>query len=221
MIKDHRGDEGRTPPPVTITRKEHNMIRPGKPGRRIDFVFKHGGALLIDLDLAEFILKKRSTLYAIDRKSGKSTELADDLDKLKYNELLKVLSDYNQAALKYNITPLNMSGKTIKIRQKIRYLKNMGVKLLTPEEKAELNKLEDIKKIGFSEPLQIKYLLEFESRLEAIEKLQESEGKPEQKTDTEETGANAEISETTKPNDAIKTEESGDKKGELKEEGQD
>jgi len=115
---------------VYLSKDDFAKIRPKAVPCRIEFVFKGGSGLLIDLDIAQYLIKKIDSIYVVDKKSGKAVNLNDDLSGLKKNELSKLLAEYNNMAeIKgYDkVQPVGMTAEAV--RMAIRNFRNLGVEV--------------------------------------------------------------------------------------------
>jgi len=131
MVKD-RSCEGKLTVSRTVTKDECRKIRPEEPPRIFNIVFKRGGAVKVDLDIAQFLLKKYPSIYVIDPMTGNEEDMKDDLTDLAYNVLIQLLSKYNAAAEVMGIDRVPATGKKENVQRWIRNFRRMGVVLTDP-----------------------------------------------------------------------------------------
>ncbi len=122
---------------IVITAEEYKKLRPELPAMRVNFNFKRDVPLRIDRDIAQYLFKKYDFLYAIDIETDEETALSDDLDEMKYNELIQILSRLNNRAVEMGFEKVLMTGKTEVVKTKIRNFRKMGVRLAEDSDEQE------------------------------------------------------------------------------------
>ncbi len=112
-----------------LTKAEMQKLRPNDvyANRDIHFVFRGGGPVNVDVDMAELLIKKYPFLYIADPETGGRTDLEDDLNEMGYHELVKLLKRYNDVARELGMEPKPATGKIIKLREWVRHFRRLSV----------------------------------------------------------------------------------------------
>lgn len=131
FLRDKRGqkDDGRlVSTTCTLEDKEMAKVRHGFH-RRLDFVFRHGARIKVDLDIATALLNKFDFLYITDG-AGNEIDINDDVSQMDYKVLMQTIRRYNEKAKERGIElcpPVGLKRQLAEAH--IRRFRRLGLKL--------------------------------------------------------------------------------------------
>lgn len=127
-IKDRRGQENHSSTYYCMKKSEYALVRPNESPMRLDFIFRKGSALKVDMDIANYLTEHYKHFYVVDPETGSELQQNDDLDKKGYHQLVQILKAYNNEAEKQGMPKRPSLSKMIYMRNWIRHFRRLGIR---------------------------------------------------------------------------------------------
>lgn len=108
---------------ASVMPEEYRTIRPQEQPRRLDYVFRNGVFEEMELDIAEFMVKKYAaqgrTLEIVDE-NLLPLQIGDDLDEMNYVEVKDLLLEINKKLKAEGLETYPIAGKKEELAERIR-----------------------------------------------------------------------------------------------------